>query len=42
MAEENAGGFAIMIGNRYMIVRRKLELYFNEKSEGKNNKDILE
>ena len=42
MAEENAGGFAIMIGNRYMIARSKLKLCFNEKSEGKNNEDILE
>lgn len=27
MAEENTGGFAIMIGNRYMIVRSRFEQY---------------
>lgn len=27
MAEENAGGFAIVIGNRYMIVRNRFENY---------------
>ena len=27
MAEENAGGFAIMIGNRYMIIRTRFEEY---------------
>lgn len=27
MAEENTGGFAIMIGNRYMIIRSRFEQY---------------
>lgn len=27
MTEENAGGFAIMIGNRYMIIRTRFEEY---------------
>lgn len=27
MAEENEGGFAIVIGNRYMIVRIRFEEY---------------
>ena len=27
MAEENAGGFAIVIGIRYMIVRNRFEDY---------------
>lgn len=27
MAEENEGGFAIMIGNRYMIIRTRFEEY---------------
>lgn len=30
MAEENAGGFAIMIGNRYMIIRSRFEKYILE------------
>lgn len=27
MAEENEGGFAITIGNRYMIIRNRFEQY---------------
>lgn len=29
IAELNAGGFAIFIGNKYMIVRRKFEEYMD-------------
>lgn len=37
MAEENEVGFAIMIGNRYMIVRTILERYFEELASSINH-----
>lgn len=30
IAEQNEGGFAIFIGNKYMIIRRKFEEYMDE------------
>jgi hypothetical protein len=36
MAEENEGGFAIVIGNRYMIIRENFEKYIELESR-KNN-----
>ena len=30
IAELNEGGFAIFIGNKYMIIRRKFEEYMDE------------
>ena len=32
IAEANEGGFAIFIGNKYMIIRRKFEEYMDEKA----------
>ncbi|MCM1329167.1 MAG: DNA-binding protein [Ruminococcus sp.] len=39
MAENNDGGFALYYGNRYLIVRPKLEEYMLNLAERKADKD---
>lgn len=39
MAENNDGGFALYYGNRYLIVRTKLEEYMLNLAERKVDKD---
>ncbi|MCM1333783.1 MAG: excisionase family DNA-binding protein [Bacteroides sp.] len=39
MAENNDGGFALYYGNRYLIVRTKLEEYMLNLAERKADKD---
>ena len=34
MAEENAGFYAVFLGNRYLIVRRKFEEYMDSLTMG--------
>lgn len=34
MAEENTGAYAIFLGNRYLIVRRKFEAYMDSLTIG--------
>ena len=41
MAEENAGGFAIFIGNRYMIIRNKMEECFEMYSKNCDKNETL-
>ena len=41
MAEENEGGFAIVIGNRYMIVRIRFEEYIVRFAESTKINDTI-
>ena len=41
MTEENAGGFAIFIGNRYMIIRNKMEECFEMYSKNCDKNETL-
>ncbi|MCF0135061.1 MAG: hypothetical protein HUJ69_01395 [Lachnospiraceae bacterium] len=36
MAESNDGGYALLMGNKYMIVRHKFEAYIDELTENRN------
>lgn len=40
IAEQNEGWFAIFIGNKYMIVRRKFEDYMDEVAEKETRTNV--
>lgn len=42
MAELNEGGFAIFIGNKYMIIRRKFEEYMEGMAEKEYRTNVRE